>query len=317
MTRTRPARRPANEPSSRLALAPGVHVLRRSATELQVGLGPERAVVLDDLPAVRDLLGWLGSPAAAPPQAYDAEALALLWGAGLVVDADALLPLLPATATAAGAARRADVAAVAALAGDRAEALLGSRAAAGVAMVTSGGGLADAVAAQVAGLLTAAGAHTFDLALGEPPPQGTGVGLLACVGEPHREHADPWLREGVPHLFLRLVEGQVRVGPFVVPGVSACLRCVDAHHTDVDPAWPLLVAQYAAATARERDDTIPEPVDPLLACLAAAWAARELVSHLEGSTPATTSTTIDLDPRLTALHTQTWTRHPACGCAWG
>ena len=40
------------------------------------------------------------------------------------------------------------------------------------------------------------------------------------------------------------------IGPFVVPGETACLRCVDAHCTDADPSWPLLVRQYAAASSR-------------------------------------------------------------------
>jgi hypothetical protein len=76
------------------------------------------------------------------------------------------------------------------------------------------------------------------------------------------------------------------------------------------------VTQYASAVAHEREDTVPEPVDPLLATLACAWAARELVSFAEGRRPATASTTVRLDPHLTALETQQWPRHPACGCAW-
>jgi bacteriocin biosynthesis cyclodehydratase domain-containing protein len=125
------------------------------------------------------------------------------------------------------------------------------------------------------------------------------------------------MRLGTPHLLLRLTEGRAVLGPFVRPGETACLRCVDAHHTDVDPAWPLLVAQYATAVARPRDDTVPEPVDPLLATLAGAWAARELVSLAEGRLPVTTSATVRLDPLVTALETQRWPRHPACGCTWG
>jgi bacteriocin biosynthesis cyclodehydratase domain-containing protein len=123
------------------------------------------------------------------------------------------------------------------------------------------------------------------------------------------------MRAGAPHLVLRLSEGSAVVGPFVRPGETACLRCVDAHHTDADPTWPLLVAQHASAVVRPRDDTVPEPVDSLLAALAAAWAAREVVSHAEGRSPATMATTIRLDPRLTALETHSWPRHPACGCS--
>jgi bacteriocin biosynthesis cyclodehydratase domain-containing protein len=140
--------------------------------------------------------------------------------------------------------------------------------------------------------------------------------VLVAVGEPAREATDAWMRDGVPHLVLRLTEGHAVVGPFVRPAETACLRCIDAHHTDVDPSWPLLVAQYATAVTREREDTVPEPVDTVLATLAAAWAACEIVSHAEGREPATTSATIRLDPHLTALETQAWPRHPACGCSW-
>jgi bacteriocin biosynthesis cyclodehydratase domain-containing protein len=136
------------------------------------------------------------------------------------------------------------------------------------------------------------------------------------VGEPEREQLDAWMRAGVPHLLLRLTEGHALIGPFVLPGQTACVRCLDAHHTDVDPAWPLLVTQQAAAVTRVREDTVPEPVDVLLATLAASWVARDLVSHVEGRPFSTTSTTIRLDPHLTALETHCWPRHPACGCAW-
>ncbi len=34
------------------------------------------------------------------------------------------------------------------------------------------------------------------------------------------------------------------------PGATACLRCLDAHCTDADPSWPLLVRQYATASSR-------------------------------------------------------------------
>ncbi len=40
---------------------------------------------------------------------------------------------------------------------------------------------------------------------------------------------------GLPHLMVRLTEGDAVVGPFVVPGRTACLRCLDAHHADGRP----------------------------------------------------------------------------------
>lgn len=333
-------------------LRPGVHVLRRSATELQVGLDPRRALVLPDRPGVRGLLASLRSPASLPPEEYDDRTLGLLAEAGLLVDADVLLPLVPdrptTDLTAAGpragqrppvaAVDRPDAAAVAAQSGEAAEPLLRARADARIEVVACGSPEAARVAAILVDLLTTAGVPCSRRGPGTQPPDGPGpgsgpgrsgrprrrapavdvpgTGVLVTVGEPARDRVDGWMRDGTPHLLLRLVEGYAVVGPFVRPGETACLRCIDAHHTDADPAWPLLVAQYAAAVTRPREDTVPEPVDAVLATLAAAWAARELVSHAEGRTPSVTGATIRLDPHLTALETCTWPRHPACGCSW-
>ncbi len=292
-------------------LRPGVHVLRRSADELQVGLHPDRALVLPDRPAVRALLATLSSPACLPPEEYDGRTVELLADAGLLVDADVLLPLVPHRPEPRdpAAVGRPDVAALAAGSGEQARRLLEGRGRARVDVVASGSPEARSVAATLVGLLARAG-------IGSAGSQEVTVAVLVSVGEPAREETDGWMRDGTPHLHLRLTEGHAVLGPFVRPGETACLRCVDAHHTDVDRAWPLLVAQYAAAVTREREDTVPEPVDSALATLAAAWAAREVVSHAEGREPATASGTIRLDPYLTALETHTWPRHPACGCSW-
>lgn len=308
----------------RLVLRPGVHVLRRDADLLQVGLDPERALLLPDRDDVRALLAALTDPAAAvDDERYDGATIRLLADSGLLVDADVLLPLAPDGPTTQGpAGSRAGVAALAAHDGDASAALLMARACTRVELLTCGSPEAVGVASSLSSLLTTAGLPHVTADHGAAPaehdasPPAGLVGVLVAVGEPDREHLDAWMRAAVPHLLLRLVEGRAVLGPFVEPGRTACLRCVDAHHTDVDPSWALLVVQYAAAVSRGRVDTLPEPVDPMLATLAAAWTARELVSHAEGRRPATASTTLRLDPHLTALETHRWLRHPACGCSW-
>ena len=142
------------------------------------------------------------------------------------------------------------------------------------------------------------------------------VAVVAGVGEPAREVVDRWAQKGTPHVLVRLVEGYAVVGPFVVPGSTACVRCVDAHATDDDPAWPLLLAQYTALSARDRPDGTTEPFDPALAELACAWAARDVASYLDGHRPSTWSATVRLDPLLHDIRTQEWLRHPHCGCSW-
>jgi bacteriocin biosynthesis cyclodehydratase domain-containing protein len=144
-----------------------------------------------------------------------------------------------------------------------------------------------------------------------------GVTLVAGVGEPHRELLDGLTQAGQPYLVIRLVEGRAVVGPCVVPGRTACLRCIDAMRTDEDQSWPLLVEQYADASSRDRRDGATEPVDPVLAALACAWAVRDAISFLEGHRPSTWSSTVTMDARLHDVRSEEWLRHPACGCAWG
>jgi bacteriocin biosynthesis cyclodehydratase domain-containing protein len=186
-----------------------------------------------------------------------------------------------------------------------------------VRVVAYGAG-GDGLASRAAALLTEAGLPCRAEAIG--PASRDGPALLVGTGQPDRELVDDWMRRDVPHLVVRLCEGQAVVGPFVDPGRSACLRCVDAHHTDVDPTWPLLVRQHAAAgrrsTAGPADAASPEPVDPILATLALAWAARDLASWVEGVTPSLLSSTLTLDGVLADVEVRTWTRHPGCGCSW-
>ena len=291
-------------------LRPGTHVLRRGKHELQIGLDPRTAVVLPDSTEVRGCLGRLARQADITE--HDARApLDLLTANDLVLDAGALLPLIP-TCRATPVPRTA-VAALARSAGDQAADLLDARTRCRVAVHGFGGEAGESLVEQIAGLLGEAGlrvrvgsgASDHDLA------------VLVGVGEPDRELVDGWMRTGLPHVLVRFAEGSATIGPFVVPGQTACLRCLDAHHTDADPSWPLLVVQYAALTGHDRADGVPEPVDSLLAKLALAWAARDLTSYVEQRSPSTWSSTIRFDPHLTAVETRRWLRHPACGCTWG
>jgi bacteriocin biosynthesis cyclodehydratase domain-containing protein len=288
-------------------LRPGTHVLTRGDGQLQVGLDPRQAVVLPDSPEVRDALSRLDGSAAgdADPGTVD-----LLHGQGLLVDEGALLPGLAADQE---PTLRHGTAALARRLGDRAPAVVRDRRASRVAVRCFGPPVASRLAASLVDLLVASAVPVQDP---ERRPAPVTVGVLLGAGEPDRDLLDPWTRGGTPYTLLRLTEGRARLGPFVVPGRTACLRCLDAHHTDVDPAWPLLVRQYATASARDRADGAPEPVDPALAALAVAWTARDLVTFLDGGRPSTWSATVTVDPDLTALETLGWHRHPECACSW-
>lgn len=297
-------------------LRPGFHVLKRGDGELQVGLDPRRAVVLPDTVEVRASLRLLGSPGERIGHA-DSPTVELLEQAGLVVDAGVLVPLIPvAAAPQDGALSRHEVAALAGSLGDHVARAVEQRAAHGVDVLPFGGPPGDRLGAKLMARVVASGMPARRPASPETarPPR---LGVLVGVGEPQRELLDPWVRAGTAHVLVRMSEGQATVGPFVVPGITACLRCVDAHCTDADPSWPLLVAQHASATARERADGVPEPCDGLLADVAVAWAVRDLASYAEGRRPSTWSATITFDPHLCDIESRPWLRHRACGCSWG
>jgi bacteriocin biosynthesis cyclodehydratase domain-containing protein len=288
-----------------LTLIPGTHVLRRHDGRVQIGLDPRQAVLL---PAGSDAaLARLAEGEPLEP------ALLPLVDAGLLVERRMVSSLVQGVADAQAPA----VAAVVRAHGTDAAAAWVGRSAAAVRVVAHGAG-GEAVAERATRLLGEAGLAGVTGDAG--PPSRDGPALLLGVGQPDRELVDDWMRRGVPHLVVRMTEGHAVVGPFVDPGRSACLRCVDAHHTDVDPTWPLLVRQHAAATGRRRTgaDVLapPEPVDPLLATLATAWAVRDLASWVEGVAPSLLSSTLVLDPALAEVEVRTWTRHPGCGCSW-
>lgn len=154
-------------------------------------------------------------------------------------------------------------------------------------------------------------------ATGLPPARSEpDLVVLAGVGEPARETVDRLTQAGTPYLLLRLVEGEVLLGPFVVPGRTACVRCTDAAVTEEDASWPLLVEQYTRLSAHDRPDGSSEPFDPLLAELACAWTVRDVATFLTGHRPSTWSATLRLDRLLQVIETTQWLRHPSCGCSW-
>jgi bacteriocin biosynthesis cyclodehydratase domain-containing protein len=119
------------------------------------------------------------------------------------------------------------------------------------------------------------------------------------------------MRSDVAHLWLAAFPASVRVGPFVEPGRSACLRCVDAHLGERDPRRATVLHQLGDRP------TGAEPVyDAALALAGAGLAVRDLARHLAGHPSGLRSTTLTLGADL-AVTRRGWLRHPHCGCAWG
>jgi bacteriocin biosynthesis cyclodehydratase domain-containing protein len=269
-------------------------VLRRSRDELQIGLGREVRLRVPATEPVRRTLARIQRGEVVPNDrasraALDLLAPVLVDGAGLVVDG-----IAPGDVAATALSARADYP----------ERL----AARGRATVAIRGDL-GVPGADPRRLLHAAGVRVV------PVPHPETVVLVLAAGEVDRDDLDPLVRASTPHLLVRVVEGTAVVGPFVHPGRTACLRCLDAHAQVGDPDAPLLATRHARA-ATDRHDGVVEPVDNALASLAVSWAVRDLVTYLEGGRPATWSAVVTL-PLVLAAATQTeWLRHPGCGCAW-
>jgi bacteriocin biosynthesis cyclodehydratase domain-containing protein len=124
--------------------------------------------------------------------------------------------------------------------------------------------------------------------------------------------ADDLLRAGIPHLCVTVREAIAVVGPFVVPGVTACLRCLDLHRSDRDAAWPMIAAQLASDGGRPAT----EACDVVLATLAASVCALQALAHIDGEQPATLGGTLEVALPDWRIRRRSWRPHPACGCAW-
>ncbi len=66
--------------------------------------------------------------------------------------------------------------------------------------------------------------------------------------------ADPlehqrWLRRDIAHLPIVFGEVAVTIGPLVVPGVTACLACIERQRAADDGAWSAVAAQLWGRTA--------------------------------------------------------------------
>jgi hypothetical protein len=137
------------------------------------------------------------------------------------------------------------------------------------------------------------------------------VRLLVTVGEPGRHLADALMRQDVSHLWVAVHPRRVRLGPFVEPGRSACLRCVDAHLGERDPRRATVLHQL-----EERPPGRGPAPDPSLLTLASAWAVRDVVRRLDGEVPSLRSADVTVTDALEVSRRE-WLRHPHCGCAWG
>ncbi|MGN8246479.1 ThiF family adenylyltransferase [Cellulomonas soli] len=335
-------------------LRPGLRVLRRTSTEVQVGTDPRWAVLLGDLhPAEVDALTdtdaltdlrTLTRRRGISPERMQTLVTAL-HDAGLTTETDQERTLPgPAAVEAAGASLARGTVDAGTLLRAREQCTVGV-----VGLGPTGLGLAVTLAASGVGTLvidddrlvrsadvgpagyrwsdagsvraTAAARILRDVSPGIQLGATSSPDVLVVVehGAAAPERAQVLLLSGVPHLSVVVREADVMVGPFVQPEADApgaCLRCLDLHRVDLDPAWPVVAAQLAGpgrgAAARSGAAQLGEPT--VVSSMAAAVAAADVLAVLDGCTPRTRSATIEIAVPDALPRTRSWAVHPTCGC---
>ncbi len=116
----------------------------------------------------------------------------------------------------------------------------------------------------------------------------------------------PLLRRDLPHVPIVFGDGNVTVGPLVVPGASACLRCVDLTRRDADDAWPLIAAQLTQQRPTVRAAR--------LELAAAASAVRAVDARLTGRSSALDGIAEIIPPDGSRPRRLAYAPHPECGC---
>jgi hypothetical protein len=135
---------------------------------------------------------------------------------------------------------------------------------------------------------------------------------LVILADTHRRELPAALvRTQVPHLAASASEAIGVVGPLVLPGRSACLRCLDLARAGRDPAWPLILAQLAG-----QPGTDPPACDTVLATMVAAQAAGQALAFIDrgAGAAAVTNGTLELVLPGWQWRRRSWRPHPHCGC---
>jgi bacteriocin biosynthesis cyclodehydratase domain-containing protein len=141
------------------------------------------------------------------------------------------------------------------------------------------------------------------------PPAWT-VTVVAPVGTMPTPQTLAAVRDRA-HLLVVVRESTATVGPFVLPGHSACIRCLELTRGERDSGWPTLAAQLAWAPRAV------DACDVTLATLTAAVASMHVlgwIDHDGAEPPPSVGGLVEFDLVTGRLRRRTVRPHPACGC---
>jgi hypothetical protein len=134
---------------------------------------------------------------------------------------------------------------------------------------------------------------------------------LVVLGAPPIATGSAEPAAGRPHLAVDVRDGVAIVGPLVVPGRTACLRCLELIRADRDPAWPRVSAQLAGRRAAQTCELA-------LAVRLAGLAAQQALAFLDGDPHVSAyDATLEVDPRDYRVRRRSWRPHPSCPCGAG
>lgn len=106
-----------------------------------------------------------------------------------------------------------------------------------------------------------------------------------------------------------MLEATGTVGPLVLPGGTACARCLQEELTDREPVRPRLLAQWRSGA--------PHPLpacDLALATAVAGLAAAHALAFLDGDLPASTGARWEVSLPLLEWRTERLRPRPDCPC---
>jgi len=304
---------PVAKPLAWVKLAPHAPVIRRTATEFQVGLDPRTALVFDGwgFGVVLDALDGQHSADAlrALGQASGLTGQQLTWTVSRLRDAGLLVaPRDPDVTT-----RRVRLIG----AGPVGAHVAGHLAATGVELHIYDDDPPDPMLYPAAGAL-ARRSDALCAAIATPAqpvshwskPETVPMDLtVICLEGPEvdRVITDHLVRSDQPHLLVRSSGDGVCVGPLVLPGLTSCVQCADLARRDADPHWPIVLAQLSRLR-------LSPP--PMLLSWAASVAAVQALCFLRGGAPETVGSTLELSATDLITRMRTWPAHAECGCGW-
>jgi bacteriocin biosynthesis cyclodehydratase domain-containing protein len=126
------------------------------------------------------------------------------------------------------------------------------------------------------------------------------------------------LTRDVAHVVVTTYERVGVVGPFVRPGRSACLTCLEQHRVDRDPAWPVVSAQLRHPARRTSGSPFAAACDVVLAASVSALGAAAVLAALDepDADHELSGALIELRPPSLLTRRRSWPPHPCCGCGW-